>query len=73
MYVAPSWSWASLAAGTQVRFYNDNKGYDTPQEKHVEILDVVCKPVGLDPTGALQSGYLVSVGKPCLLICGLII
>ncbi|KAE9377478.1 HET-domain-containing protein [Stipitochalara longipes BDJ] len=58
LYVAPSWSWASMAAGTQVYFNWDAlKGYK-PSDSNVHLLEAVCDPVGVDHTGALRSGYL---------------
>jgi hypothetical protein len=63
IYVAPSWSWASLAGGTPVYFNYFALIYYQPSGNHLKILDVACEPVGPDLTGAIRSGYLIIRGR----------
>ncbi|KAN0107865.1 HET domain containing protein [Hyaloscypha variabilis] len=63
VYVAPSWSWASVAAGTQVFFHIFAMREYKPSDSRVEVLDAVVNPAGADHTGALHSGHLYLRGR----------
>lgn len=55
-YIAPSWSWASLN-GTISYQYNLEGDLSC-----IEILDAFVKPLGADPTGQIENGFLRVVG-----------
>ncbi|OCL03224.1 HET-domain-containing protein [Glonium stellatum] len=52
---APSWSWVSVEAKI---YFHENGAH--PREDPPEILEVHCVPSGLDPTGELESGYILT-------------
>jgi hypothetical protein len=55
VYIAPSWSWASLQC--PVTFTEE---YD---DKEAEILEATCDVSGLNPYGVVTGGYLVIRGR----------
>ena len=63
VYVAPSWSWAST--GFEIHYKRSVDAFHMPEyhQSHIAILDVACEPSGLDPTGAVRSGYLRVRGR----------
>jgi hypothetical protein len=56
-YRAPSWSWASI--DSSVRLPIKSSHHFT---SFVEILEAVTKPLGTDPTGQVESGFIWLVG-----------
>jgi hypothetical protein len=59
-YIAPSWSWASMAAGNAV-YYNAFvlTFIDRDFRGHVTTVEVACEPARPDPTGVIRSAHLV--------------
>jgi hypothetical protein len=53
---APSWSWASVIFGSEIRFL------PVTQELAV-VQEVICKPSGADPTGELEAAHLTVTTK----------
>jgi hypothetical protein len=54
-YRAPSWSWASISKLNSITFSSD---WDDPCVPLCRILRVDCQPAGLDPNGAVASGFI---------------
>jgi hypothetical protein len=52
---APTWSWASIQGGGGVTWEGTLGIYRTPL---IDILDVLCHPMGPDPLGALDEAWL---------------
>ena len=64
----PSWSWASTPAGTSLDFNTHTSS--ALFVAIIEVLQVVCVPSTLDPTGRVLSGRLLVVSSMhrCMLI-----
>jgi hypothetical protein len=62
-FIALSWSWASMKAGRVIRIHQALFHLHYPAISHLQILDIACKPTGLDPLGAIESGYLTLRGR----------
>jgi hypothetical protein len=60
VYVAPSWSWASAGGEIDYPVFERVERW----QSHLTILNVACEPAGLDPTGAISSGYIKVRGHP---------
>lgn len=65
VYVAPSWSWASIAGGHPIAYRMLHEEFDNSLN-YLEILDVTFELAGPNPTGAIRSGYLVVRGRAVL-------
>ncbi|KAE8445206.1 hypothetical protein EG329_013578 [Mollisiaceae sp. DMI_Dod_QoI] len=61
-YRAPSWSWASLDSSVLMRYMRSEYS-----NYLVEVLEAVTKPLGADPTGQVESGY-VQLSGPLLTV-----
>ncbi|KZL84381.1 heterokaryon incompatibility protein [Colletotrichum incanum] len=62
-YRAPSWSWASLEGDVIMPEIASMLPTGNAMEAMIDIIDVQTTPLGLDPRGMLQSGYLKLNGK----------
>ncbi|MCJ1324237.1 hypothetical protein MMC10_000899 [Thelotrema lepadinum] len=62
-YVAPSWSWASMAPGIAVsrrQPYSSKRAY--PRKIVAKVLDAACTPSSWDPYGQVSAGFLLIHG-----------
>ncbi|KAH6675898.1 hypothetical protein B0J14DRAFT_373825 [Halenospora varia] len=62
VYIAPSWSWASFNCASKISFYHpylSQPKMSVESEPIAQVVDIVAEAAGLDPTGALKSGYLI--------------
>jgi hypothetical protein len=59
-----------MAAGIQIFWAYGQVARYRPNDSHVEILEVVCDPTGLDATGAVRSKYLTLHGRAVLIDLG---
>ena len=57
MYLAPSWSWASLETGVSY------PGFSKHRKSHVELLEVKVSASGLNPLGRVKNGFIRLSGR----------
>ncbi|KAG4439969.1 hypothetical protein IFR05_004543 [Cadophora sp. M221] len=65
-YVAPSWSWASILSGNQICYplLEEDGGLGSDEiENRLYILGIHCELASSDPTGAINSAFLLVKGK----------
>jgi hypothetical protein len=62
VYVAPSWSWISIASGNQIEYahcgWTKHGNSNLLLDIKLSILDVRCELAGTDPSGTIKSGYI---------------
>jgi len=67
LYIAPSWSWAAHRG--PIQYYDWFQGFMKSKwkAKALIFIDSDCKPIGIDPFGAIASGFVKVRGKlaPC--------
>ena len=56
-YRAPTWSWASID-GPISHPMPPGPDEELHSQVHIHVIDAVCTPAGLDPTGAVKDGWL---------------
>jgi hypothetical protein len=68
VYVAPSWSWASLAGSSFIEYnYEFFSSQDLLRPTQLlEILAITCDTLGLDHRGGITSGHLTVRGRVVL-------
>lgn len=57
IYLAPSWSWASLESGVSY------PGFSEDRTLHIQVLEVSVTPYGSNPYGRLRTGFIRLTGR----------
>ncbi|TVY44704.1 hypothetical protein LOCC1_G004620 [Lachnellula occidentalis] len=73
VYVAPSWSWASLNGTVQAdRFHVPNTAeLDERKELYIHVMDVYVNPCGDDPLGELRGGSISLLCRTLIFVTSL--